>query len=338
MESTTGVVFTCGAERNDKITVADAVLGKKVINVSGSHNDLFVLCDESTSNSVENITFSKIGAVGSECSTKYSQKFISICGGKSQYLGLTQPNGKGSGQVYSWGSGAAYGEMGLGALSSSRNPILVSTSYSVAGISSGDNHSAVVDDNGNIFIWGQNFSKQLGLYCKPARLPPSAMTESVIMTPRIVPFSLKNSIRQVACGSTFTVAVSKDGDIWSWGSGECGQLGNGRCTSSEVPKVTVPRISDKEVFVNVACGFAHTIALTSAGAVHACGLNHHGQLGLGDKKSRHAMGRNESLSSVTKVYANGNSSACIDSTGGLFSWGSGASYRLMHGSGTLVPI
>jgi len=193
--------------------------------------------------------------------------------------------------------------------------MLIPTKFDVLQVSSGDFHSSVLDADGNIFTWGQNFKKQLGLFCKPGRLPETAMIEGVIMTPRIVPFSLKNSVRQISCGSTYTVAVSKAGDIWAFGSGECGQLGNGRCTVSEVPMITVPRISEEELFVSVACGFAHTLALTNKGSVFSWGLNHHGQLGIGDMKSRQTPQRVGNLNVVESIYASVHSTACIESSG-----------------------
>ena len=40
---------------------------------------------------------------------------------------------------------------------------------------------------------------------------------------------------KVACGHSFSAVVTKSGDIWTWGAGESGQLGSGRCTFRELP-------------------------------------------------------------------------------------------------------
>ena len=43
---------------------------------------------------------------------------------------------------------------------------------------------------------------------------------------------------------------------------------------------------DGSPFVDVACGWAHSVALSRSGAVFAWGLNCKGQLGVGDTKAR----------------------------------------------------
>lgn len=45
---------------------------------------------------------------------------------------------------------------------------------------------------------------------------------------------------------------------------------------------------DGAPFVDVACGFAHTLALTETGHVYAWGLNAKGQLGTSDTRARGA--------------------------------------------------
>ncbi len=349
--SQTGVVYTGGSGRGDgQLLVEERILGKKILGVTSTMSSVYVLCDEMT-DAVLDITFgadknndSSSGNCanddsskddGSTCKIPY--RYVSISGGKSNVVGLTFPDPEKGGkqELYSWGSNATYGELGLGALTNCSNPILIPTNFNVRSVASGSSHSAVIDSYGNIFTWGQNFSNQLGLYLKPDKLPttesygPCAI-EKVIMTPRIVPFSLKNSIAQVACGGSYTVAVSMKGDIWAWGGGECGQLGGGRCTSVEVPKITVPAMSENDPFVAVTCGFAHTMAVSKNGALYVWGFNHNGQLGLGDNKSRYNCTKNEIILNASKVYAHGNSSACIDKDGCLYTWGAGTHYRTMH--------
>jgi alpha-tubulin suppressor-like RCC1 family protein len=118
------------------------------------------------------------------------------------------------GQVYSWGVGAL-GELGLGPKRTQVDtPELVRLPVQLNSVACGKGYSCGIDTLGNLYSWGQNFSHQLGLYTKPlSQMPPGCLVEDVVMTPRIVPFSVKNSVIKVACGTDFTFAITKVGCI-----------------------------------------------------------------------------------------------------------------------------
>jgi hypothetical protein len=125
------------------------------------------------------------------------------------------------------------------------------------------------------------------------------------------------------------------GDLWSWGAGESGQLGNGRCTFRDRPELCVSSEITTEPFKEVACGRAHVLALTEEGNLYVWGLNAKGQLGLGDTNQRVTPTPMELPNGheVAKIYASNHSSACITLTEqSLLTWGSGKDYRLMHGN------
>ncbi|XP_010783540.1 probable E3 ubiquitin-protein ligase HERC3, partial [Notothenia coriiceps] len=94
------------------------------------------------------------------------------------------------------------------------------------------------------------------------------------------------AVSQVACGSHHSVALTKDGQVYTWGQGSRGQLGLGeRDPSTKYPQhlnslSAVP-------LVQVAAGGGQSFALSVSGAVFSWGSNHCGQLGLGDTTDRH---------------------------------------------------
>ena len=84
---------------------------------------------------------------------------------------------------------------------------------------------------------------------------------------------------------------------------------------------------------DVACGDSHTMVVTAdEKAVYTWGMNKRGQLGLGDTATRHQPVKIEGLC-LAKVFAGGNSSAGVTPQGELYTWGSGAKYRLMQANG-----
>lgn len=82
----------------------------------------------------------------------------------------------------------------------------------------------------------------------------------------------------VACGAHHTTAISRKGELYSWGLGSNGELGLGRWGPIEL---SLPRqcSSSSVRIVSVACGANHTLAIAEIGTLWSCGKNSHGQLG-----------------------------------------------------------
>ena len=56
----------------------------------------------------------------------------------------------------------------------------------------------------------------------------------VIKTP-IKIHNLKN-IQKIDCGEYFSIALDKQGQVFTWGIGNCGQLGHGNKEDQKMPK------------------------------------------------------------------------------------------------------
>ena len=73
--------------------------------------------------------------------------------------------------------------------------------------------------------------------------------------------------RSVACGYTHTLAVTKTGDVWSWGSGSNGCLGLPDHNTRLVPT----RVSHKGTVTTVVAGVENSAVITNKGLVHTWG-------------------------------------------------------------------
>lgn len=80
-------------------------------------------------------------------------------------------------------------------------------------------------------------------------------------------------INEIACGETHTCAVSSNGDIYTWGGGQAGQLGHGDYLRQSLP-IKVSNI--KGQIKQVACGKRHTVILTEGGNIYSWGSNEYG--------------------------------------------------------------
>jgi len=82
-------------------------------------------------------------------------------------------------------------------------------------ISAGTNHTALIDTEHNLWMFGSNFVGELGL-------SPNIINKSNL------PIPLKNfKVKQVSTGLEFTIFIDIDDNVWSFGYNRFGQLGIG---------------------------------------------------------------------------------------------------------------
>lgn len=70
---------------------------------------------------------------------------------------------------------------------------------------------------------------------------------------------------QIHCGAQFSVALSREGTVYTWGKGEFYRLGHGTDTHVRIPQVVEALIGTKIVKIGV--GSLHCLALSSSGEV-----------------------------------------------------------------------
>jgi alpha-tubulin suppressor-like RCC1 family protein len=83
-------------------------------------------------------------------------------------------------------------------------------------------------------------------------------------------------------GSNHTVAIKKDGTLWTCGLNEYGQLGLGDVNDRSFPT----QVGTMNDWIKIICGYFHTIAIKKDGTLWVWGFNYLYQLGLGDVNDR----------------------------------------------------
>jgi alpha-tubulin suppressor-like RCC1 family protein len=177
------------------------------------------------------------------------------------------------GTVYACGSGDA-GELGNGSTASASTPTLVvglPSGVKVTALTSSWEGSGALLSNGDYYNWGYNAAGQLG---------NGSTTNSAVP----VKVALPNPVTQVFQGGSGakngqTIAIVRNGAVWTWGNNDRGQLGIGSRTGSDVPvRVHVP---DGVTFLKVSSGGYATYGIDQTGRLWAWGDNRSGQLGTG---------------------------------------------------------
>jgi len=172
------------------------------------------------------------------------------------------------GAVKCWGNNGS-GQLGNGTFTNSYIPVqVVGLSSGVLVISSSHDglHTCVQTSGGAVQCWGSNTYGQLG----------NGNTTDA-NAPVAVP-SLSNGVQAIAAGHLHTCALASASGVECWGYNIFGQLGNGTTINSLNP-VTAKGLTS--AVAGIAAGYAHTCAVTRAGAVECWGSNNPGQLGNG---------------------------------------------------------
>ncbi|KAI5000184.1 hypothetical protein ZWY2020_004773 [Hordeum vulgare] len=133
-------------------------------------------------------------------------------------------------------------------------------------------------------------------------------------------------VSAVAAGEAHTLALTGDGEVYSWGRGTFGRLGTGREADVHVPTAVLPAVAagaagrPRPRFVAVAAGAYHSLALDDEGSLWSWGYN----IYLGSPETLQDEAQDTLARTPLKlssVKAGGMMSFAIDSLGALWMWG-----------------
>lgn len=135
---------------------------------------------------------------------------------------------------------------------------------------------------------------------------------------QILQFTTSNIVmKQSAAGASFSMGLTTEGRIMTWGRNQHGQLGIGNLTD----KISPGYIASTEKFSQIAAGYYHCLAIDQNGKLWAWGYNFNGQLGTGkttDETTPVLIAEGQKFSFVA---AGANNSFAIDTAGHLWAWG-----------------
>ncbi|DBA87172.1 TPA: hypothetical protein ACH3X2_005178 [Trebouxia sp. C0005] len=184
--------------------------------------------------------------------------------------------------------------------------------HGVCQVACGQQHMLAVADGGALCAWGAADSGQLGLGEIGVEQPH----------PRFLKGTKEQHFVRVAAGASHSLALTSSGQVWSFGQGSFGTLGQGDSFVANVPR-PLPTLAALGI-VQVACGESHNAALTIHGRVFTWGRGKYGALGLGTFNSsswpQHVAALQEP---ACQVVCGGEHTMAICQQGKVFSWGRG---------------
>jgi hypothetical protein len=230
------------------------------------------------------------------------------------------------GGVWAWGQNTA-GQLGTGSTSTTPQPTptKVNGLPPIKALAAGVAHSAALDVNGNVWVWGQNASGQAGL---------GTAGGTVLVPTKVSAFS---NIQAIAANGGFTLALGADGRVWAWGQNASGQVGTGVTSAS----VATPRVvAGLPTIRAIAVGLNHALALDTNGRVWGWGQNTSGQVGTGATSTTVLVPtRVANLPAARAIAAGSGHSLVIDEQfGNVWAWGQNNFGQVGTGTATTAPV
>jgi len=264
------------------------------------------------------------------------------------------------GQEWAWGNNG-FGQLGNDSRTNVLgNPVQVQfpAGTVIKAIGEADDMAFAVDSNGNGWSWGWNGRGTLCVPGRHSRIVPTevpGLSDLVAVqggggsvawltaggtvytcggavsgnqyTPTLVTgLPAGEPVVAISAGNAYSTALLADGEIWDWGLGGAGQLGDGASVNSARPvQVQLPAGTyATQVYSGGDLGNdGHQLAVLNTGAVVSWGSNLCGQLGAGRSAHSSVPVPVTVLHGMPVVFvaAGGSTSYVLDTAGNLWAWG-----------------
>ncbi|CZT16213.1 related to RCC1 domain [Ramularia collo-cygni] len=278
-------------------------------------------------------------------------RFVQVAAGDSSSFVLTD-----DGKVYGWGTFRSNdGIFGFTPeIKVATRPVLVQNLKQVTSIKAGANHALAMQANGAVFAWGSGQQNQLG-----RRIIERTKTEGLLPREFGLPKGPKKGITSIETGTYHSFAISKTGDVWSWGLNNFGETGIMDNAGEDDAVIMNPRVVESlkgKNITSITGGGHHSIAATADGECLAWGRIDGHQIGISDddiaKLPASATiqddhGRARIVAQPTKVNIDGHvthvasasdHNIVVTKEGQAWSWGFSANYQTGLGTDDDVEV
>ncbi|MEY4667883.1 MAG: hypothetical protein RL518_582 [Pseudomonadota bacterium] len=184
---------------------------------------------------------------------------------------------QGANVVYCTGQNA-WSQLGDGTSNDTTTPVMVSGLSSAVDANAGGLHSCARLTGGALYCWGDNSLGQLGDGTNTLRSTPVQIN------------SPGTEVERISTGALHTCGIIKttpggQSEVFCWGRGADGQVGDGTATQRDIPTALSPRVLGA---VDVSSQLNHSCAWMGQCSVKCWGLNSNGQIGNGTTTDAHS--------------------------------------------------
>jgi alpha-tubulin suppressor-like RCC1 family protein len=123
---------------------------------------------------------------------------------------------------------------------------------------------------------------------------------------------------QISSGHTHTLFLNRNGEVYSYGSNEYGQLGIINDAINISNPILIPITKN---IIQISAGANHSLLLDNKGLVYSFGLGTYGRLGLGDNENRYIPTLIDGLSNISQISAGNCYSLALTKEGNIYFFG-----------------
>jgi len=210
------------------------------------------------------------------------------------------------GQLWVWGNGAS-GQLGVGDMGLRVFPTAVGKIGDWKQVVGSGEHSIGLASDGTLWGWGYN-----GFYNLGASVGVGSGQEPQFSPVKVSAWTDWAFVSSGA--SSHTLGIRASGDVYVWGSGSQGQLGDGDET---LHNAQIQLALGGKGGVRGGVGGSHTLVVAGDGRLWGSGGGGEGQLGRGTRDSLWEFGQIGVGTGWAKVYAGGDFSLGIGKDGSL---------------------
>lgn len=211
-----------------------------------------------------------------------NENIIKIVAG-SDYSGVVTSEGR----VFVWGRNQM-GQLGNGTINDTQIPIEITSQFDlnqdelITDLIFGTYHSMALTNEGRLFSWGGNAYGQLGDGTNNLTVEPTDITLNLQLVSG-------ETIQKVSLGDYYSMLLTNQGKLLTWGSNEWGQLGNNSEAAFSWIFLNITsefNLDTEETITDVVAGPTYAMASTSLNRVFTWGKNNRGQLGDGSTSNQ----------------------------------------------------
>ena len=224
---------------------------------------------------------------------------------------------KSNGEIWSYGYNG-YGQLGTGDTTYKVLPTYTGIN-NITQISLGGTHTLALDTEGHVWSWGYNGYGELG------NGTTTSSTEKVQVKSPDGEGVLENIVA-ISAGNYHSIALDKDGNVYTWGYNGYGQLGLGNTTNTVLPV----KVDDLEGIIKIEAGNYTSYVIDNNNHLWSTGYNYYGELGNGSTSNRSKFTQIQTLENVSDVSASEtNSTIVLLSDGTVWGFGNNTNNQLI---------